>query len=51
MSPLATLAFKLSVVGDTGLKTGCVRCRHAAGGAEGRGVGRGRVGRGGVGVP
>ena len=39
VSPLATLAFKLCVVGDTGLKIRCVRCRHGAGavwgGAEG----------------
>ena len=40
MSPLAKLAFKLCVVGDTGLKTGWVRCRHRAG--------RGGVGWGGV---
>ena len=32
MSPLATLAFELCIVGDTGLKTGWVRCRHGAGG-------------------
>ena len=31
VSPLATLAFELCVVGDTGLKTGWVRCRHGAG--------------------
>ena len=31
VSPLATLAFGLCVVGDTGLKTGWVRCRHGAG--------------------
>ena len=31
MSPLAKPAFKLCVVGDTGLKTGLVRCRHGAG--------------------
>ena len=31
VSPLATLASKLCVVGDTGLKTGWVRCRHWAG--------------------
>ena len=31
VSPLATLAFKLCVVGDTGLKTGWERCRHGAG--------------------
>ena len=37
VSPLATLAFKLRVVGDTGLKTGWVRCRHAAGGGGGWG--------------
>ena len=37
VSPLATLAFKLCVVGDTGLKTGCVRRRHGAGwGGAGR---------------
>ena len=29
--PLATFAFKLCVVGDTGLNTGWVRCRHGAG--------------------
>ena len=36
VSPLATLTFELCVVGDTGLKTGRVRCRHGAGrgGAE-----------------
>ena len=32
VSPLATLAFELCVVGETGLKTGWVRCRHGAGG-------------------
>ena len=37
-SPLATLAFKKCAVGDTGLTTGWVRCRHGAGGA-GRGGG------------
>ena len=31
VSPLATLAFKLCVVGDTRLKTGWVRCKHGAG--------------------
>ena len=31
VSPLATLAFKLRAVGETGLKTGWVRCRHGAG--------------------
>ena len=41
VSPLATLAFKQSVVGDTGLKTGWVR---------GAGTGRGGVGRGGRGL-
>jgi len=36
-------------VGDTGLKTGWVRCRHGVGwGGAGRGgAGRGGVGRGG----
>ena len=29
--PLATLAFKLRVVGDTGLKTDMVLCRHGEG--------------------
>ena len=42
VSPLATLAFELCVVGDTGLKTGWVRCRH--------GAGRGGAGRGGAGL-
>ena len=28
VSPLATLAFQLCAVGDTGLKTGWVTCRH-----------------------
>ena len=41
VSPLATLAFKLCAVGDTGLKAGWVRCRH---GAEGIWAGWGRVG-------
>ena len=41
VSPLATLAFELCVVGDTGLKTGWVRCRHGARGGAGRGGGRG----------
>ena len=41
VSPLATLAFKLCVVGDTGLKTGWVRCRHGAGGGAGGGAGWG----------
>ena len=45
VSPLATLAFKLFVVGDTGLKTGWVRCRHGAGKS---GTGRCGVGLGGV---
>ena len=49
MSPLATLAFELSALGGTGLKTGWVRCRHGAG-RGGVGLG-GWVGRGGVGVP
>ena len=40
VSPLATIALKLCVVGDTGLKTGWVRYRH--------GAGRGGVGLGGV---
>ena len=35
VSPLAKLAFELCVVGDTGLKTGWVRCRHGAGGGGG----------------
>ena len=39
VSPLATLPFELSVVGDTGLKTRWVRCRHGTG--WGWGVGRG----------
>ena len=49
VSPLAKHAFKLCVVGDTGLKTGWVRCRHGAGrgGAGWGGAGRGGVGRGG----
>ena len=42
VSPLVTLAFELCVVGETGLKTGWVRCRHVAG--------RGGLGQGGVGV-
>ena len=42
MSPLATLAFELSAVGDLGLKTGWVKCRH--------GAGRGGPRRSGVGV-
>ena len=42
VSPLATLAFKPFVLGDTGLETGWVRCRH--------GAGRGGVGWGGAGV-
>ena len=37
MSPLAALAFKLCVVGDTGLKTGWMRCRHGARGEGGAG--------------
>ena len=38
VSPLATLAFELCVVGDTGLETWWVRCRHGArGGAGGAG--------------
>ena len=38
VSSLTTLTFiKLYIVGDTGLKTGWVRCRNGAGGAEGRG--------------
>ena len=45
MSPLATLACELSVVGDTELKTGWVRCRHWAGWGW---VGRGVAGWGGV---
>ena len=39
---------KLCAVGDTGLKTGWVRCRHGVGGGRG-GAGWGGVGRGGVG--
>ena len=38
---------KLCAVGDTGLKTGWVRCRHGVGG--GGGVGRGGAGWGGAG--
>ena len=38
VSPLATLVCKLCAVGDTGLKTGPVRCRHGAGGGRGEGV-------------
>ena len=41
VSPLATLALQLCVVGQTGLKTGWVSCRH--------GAGRGGAGWGGVG--
>ena len=44
VSPLATLAFNLFVVGDIGLKTGRVRCRHGEGGG---GAGRGGGGGGG----
>ena len=36
---MATHAFELCVMGDTGLKTGWVMCRHGAG------VGRGEAGR------
>ena len=31
ISPLAIDAFELCAVGDTGFKTGWVRCRHGAG--------------------
>ena len=48
VSPLATLAFGLCVVDDTGLKTGWVRCRHGSGRV---GSGRGGFGLVGVGVP
>ena len=48
VSPLATLAFELCAVGDTGLKTGWVRCRHEAGGAGRGGAGRCGVGWGGT---
>ena len=46
---LATLEFKLYVVGDTGMKTGWVRCGREAGGAGRGGAGRIRVGLGGAG--
>ena len=39
VSLLATLAFKLCAVDDTGMKTGWVRCRHGAGWGAGRGRG------------
>ena len=45
VSPLATLAFELCVVGDTELKTGWVRCRH---GTEGGAVGWDGAGWGGT---
>ena len=38
VSPQATLAFELWVVGDTSLKTGWVGCQHGAGGAGWYGV-------------
>ena len=31
LTPLATLAFEVYAVGDTGLKTAWVRCRHGSG--------------------
>ena len=39
VSPLAAFAFKLCVLGDTGLKTGWMRCRLGAG-RGGAGCGR-----------
>ena len=41
VSRLETLAFELFVVGDDGIKTGWVRCRHGA-----SGLGRGGAGWG-----
>ena len=46
MSPLTKLSFRKYVVGDSGLKTGWVRCRNGAG-RDGTGrdwTGRGRTG-------
>ena len=49
VSPLATLALGLCVVGDTGMKTGWVICRRGAGWAGGwGGEGWGEGGRGGT---
>ena len=48
VTPLATPALQLCFVGDTGMKTEWVRCRHGAGGRAGRGE-MGGVRCGGVG--